>query len=1157
MLELKSIYLHNWHRFEHQTLACEGSLFLTGHNGSGKSTVLDAIQLVLVAEIQRMRFNSSAQEKSSRNLDSYVRGKIGEDRYLRPHDTVGYVALQFAEVAQVGESEQTDGHTNGTSAEDRVETPRRHVTVGCCIEASDRRPPDRGFFIIESPLPFNMERLCHPGSAKGRSELKKILRSNGLQSKEDGKETRSNYFDGAREYQQALLAALGKLPPRFLDVFVRALTFQPIRDIRLFVEQWLLDPSPLTLVDLNTVTERLADLRIQADRAEKQLVALQDIAQCRSQAQALVRQAHDQTTLAAVAHLRAAEMTTERLQSQKEAEESTVVHLEGKVREEQERCGQLQQKLISLQVALQQNQTAQRLESLTSQIATIQQQKTQVHALESTLRDIWQRLCSEANGDHFPTLDRIEKAQSKTEDWQQEALSDGTPPKDRDLRGVLDAHLAALTADGETWKAQHVRLSDALARQMEQVRQLQKDLDNLTTSRKVSFPAHLQKARDLLSAHLGQEVTFLCEHIEVTDESWHDAIEAILGNRRFTLVLSNPAAYSQAQLFLRTLRRDHGLFDVSVLNSDRVVREARPGQNDSLARHVFSESRSALAYAQHVLGGTTCVDEIDQLQRHNRAVTRDCVLYSEWSTRALDMRRVRPWRCGARALTSQIEELEKELRTAEASGQQMIADLQTWERSGAAAREIPRLAAALARLEDKPSVGALVDKLNALEAEKGALDTSDFQDLLVLVQKTRSEIASAQKSFEDGLSQAAAARSQVKHLEEQLTRTLTELDQHRADCERRRSEDLSGFEGAAAQLEIRVAGTDHSPETFEHLARTAQISAKSLETKAINARERLVAACTSYNISYDFTGLASETDDTSYNREYERIRGAALPEFKEAIAEQSKKAEEELREHILHRLRERILAARQALDRLNRGLKNLQFRGESYRFRWYPGAEVREFYDLVMDSQAIGSGALKESSYYQERQQSFERFYDILTMTPQNDTEQQWRDSLTDYRTYLNYDIEVTHASGQVSRLSRIMGQTSGGETQTPFYIAIAASFLQIYEERSRSSGISTPRLVVFDEAFSKMDQDRIAATVDVFHSFGLQVITATPLERCEYLAPRMQTSLVLTAVGDCVHVEPYANYSRLIEDSRPNWTEAPQSSFSSPIEQCQLSSQP
>jgi uncharacterized protein YPO0396 len=81
-----------------------------------------------------------------------------------------------------------------------------------------------------------------------------------------------------------------------------------------------------------------------------------------------------------------------------------------------------------------------------------------------------------------------------------------------------------------------------------------------------------------------------------------------------------------------------------------------------------------------------------------------------------------------------------------------------------------------------------------------------------------------------------------------------------------------------------------------------------------------------------------------------------------------------------------------------------------------------------------------------------------------------------------------------------------------------------MYTSKERS-GREAARLVVFDEAFSKMDQERTAATLELFHNFGLQVVTATPIERCEYLVPRMKTSLVLTSVGDDVVIEPYKNY--------------------------------
>src|SRR6266568_9571391 len=95
MLSLTRIFLYNWHRFTSAVLEVQDGLYLTGHNGSGKSTILDAMQVVLLADLNLIKFNSSAQEKSDRTLDGFVRGKIFETKWLRPGNCVGYIALEF------------------------------------------------------------------------------------------------------------------------------------------------------------------------------------------------------------------------------------------------------------------------------------------------------------------------------------------------------------------------------------------------------------------------------------------------------------------------------------------------------------------------------------------------------------------------------------------------------------------------------------------------------------------------------------------------------------------------------------------------------------------------------------------------------------------------------------------------------------------------------------------------------------------------------------------------------------------------------------------------------------------------------------------------------------------------------------------------------
>jgi uncharacterized protein YPO0396 len=63
---------------------------------------------------------------------------------------------------------------------------------------------------------------------------------------------------------------------------------------------------------------------------------------------------------------------------------------------------------------------------------------------------------------------------------------------------------------------------------------------------------------------------------------------------------------------------------------------------------------------------------------------------------------------------------------------------------------------------------------------------------------------------------------------------------------------------------------------------------------------------------------------------------------------------------------------------------------------------------------------------------------------------------------------------------------------------------------RLSPDGKPTCGLVLLDEAFSKMDEARIAATLRFARELGLQLVLATPKERSELVAPSVETCLYI-----------------------------------------------
>ncbi|HKM02686.1 MAG TPA: ATP-binding protein, partial [Bacilli bacterium] len=78
MRSLKKVKIINWHYFWNETINIEPIVFLTGLNASGKSTLIDALQLILLGDTTGRYFNKAAMEKSNRTLKGYLRGELGD-----------------------------------------------------------------------------------------------------------------------------------------------------------------------------------------------------------------------------------------------------------------------------------------------------------------------------------------------------------------------------------------------------------------------------------------------------------------------------------------------------------------------------------------------------------------------------------------------------------------------------------------------------------------------------------------------------------------------------------------------------------------------------------------------------------------------------------------------------------------------------------------------------------------------------------------------------------------------------------------------------------------------------------------------------------------------------------------------------------------------
>ncbi len=274
------------------------------------------------------------------------------------------------------------------------------------------------------------------------------------------------------------------------------------------------------------------------------------------------------------------------------------------------------------------------------------------------------------------------------------------------------------------------------------------------------------------------------------------------------------------------------------------------------------------------------------------------------------------------------------------------------------------------------------------------------------------------------------------------------------------------------------------------------------QTAEQRSRDKLREAKQAYSLRYDF-GYDDADDAARYITEREKLVSSELPQYEGQIAKQRAMAEQELVENFIHHLREQIEDARQQLGFLNTSLAALRFGGERFEFVTSAAPAFKQIYDMVMDSQQIMGDSLFESEFRRKHQEGWDLFFERLTST--HDDENIELHELQDYRNYLNYDIRIHYPNGDRALVERINTKKSGGETTTPFYVAMAASFAQAYRlNQGRPS--DTIRTRLFDEAFSKMDTARTASALKFMRDAGLQVLLATPPDKSGSLLPFVDT---------------------------------------------------
>ena len=243
MKKLKKILLINWLYFSKELIEVGDINFLTGKNGAGKSTVIDALQIVLLGETNSRNFNQAANEKSQRTLEGYLRADMDDNSPYsrRGKDFSTYIVCEF--------QDEMEGSSFVTG-----------VTFDCRSDGSYRDT----FFIYTGTLPENC--FIEQGEAMEISALRRFLKQN---------YARAEFYDTQKEYRRNMLAKWNVHNEQVLRMMKKAVSFRPIVDIQKFITENICDIPDKPNIEL--MQQNIRDYKrheLLAQRQQEKLDAL-------------------------------------------------------------------------------------------------------------------------------------------------------------------------------------------------------------------------------------------------------------------------------------------------------------------------------------------------------------------------------------------------------------------------------------------------------------------------------------------------------------------------------------------------------------------------------------------------------------------------------------------------------------------------------------------------------------------------------------------------------------------------------------------------------------------------------------------------------------------------------------------------------------------
>ncbi len=1071
--------LNNWGGIDHKVLEFHEYVNLfSGKSGSGKSTVMDAIQVILYGSFSPSFLNKAADDaKNRRSVLSYLRGEQKDGSANRKDcDFCSVIALEI---------EDTGTHII--------------TCIGIAFEVrkSDSEIKKFVYFSHSGKMPES-EYLTEQGVCYSNQEIKKLVSARTKSDDNRGKGEVNRIYGSKEAYLGTLYdVILGYIDQnRFITMEKSAIALKMTNGTGQFIRDYMFPKN--TSDTIASISEQLDSYRQIKEKIEDLRKRIELLSEIQASGKELVRLQTDIVRAEAMIRCIGIEDLRARIQAAEDDKRNLA--------EKQEQCKKKVQELSASREEAQQKLIQVSADLKASDLGGKQQQYEELDERSRMLADNtrqWQKILQGMKNweeddvitDYIsnPVLNMIAE------------LNQGRVSEElcQNLHLKIESAKQNIEDEVEDYRDQRREIG-------KQLKEKKRLVDDMKHDRK-PYDENLRSARSALSQQLsdryGQtvKVQIFADLFDVQEEEWKNAIEGRMGRLKHSLITEPQYAHEAAVLFRNMKQYEN----VDLINS-KAIADSKP--DDCMEGSLYEAVKTQEAYVdvclKRYLGHIIKCRSVEELEQVRDGVTPDCYSYSNFIFRHLKKKDYTTRACiGRRVSKARLAEYEKDVE--ELSRQEMqLDDL-------------------LRRLKEARDFECLKDEPSHY------VKLSRAGEELARVNKKKMELEETIRSLREGVYKELEEKEQS--LQKQVKMVQEELDQTQGELARLGSRigELSGEnESRRQQLEEKLQGYVPNEaleqEVWELLKKQsgqAVINRKKaqvadLEEKEQVQAETLRAARNRYIFAYPagpFNG--AETSNEAYEKLLEKYLTDFEPAYEEEFEKKCASIYKSLRENVIATIHGDIKAAKRHAYEINRLLRETNFSDSTYQIKIEPAKnENGQFFDMLMaeelDSKNLdnagfdGQISFGEDAFYQKYEQKIKLLTDKF-MPPKDEDEhlraqkRKEMEQYADYRNYLSFSMfeQVTDENGTVIRenfVDDMAGRDSGGEGQNPKYVALLAGFAMLYMQQSKRD--SKIKLVLLDEAFSKMDQERSAVCLKYARKMDLQLIVCVPDERLQSL---------------------------------------------------------